>query len=94
MKDQISTMAKPGVNFSGMFVPHMALTVHLLCHRTHDPSLVSSMKHNVSSVSEASPAKSRRQTESCILSVVVEKHCNMIQEPGIAHGIYSPEQDF
>ena len=39
MKDQSSTMAKPGVRFSVTFGPHMTVTVHLLGHRIQsDPS--------------------------------------------------------
>ena len=33
MKNHCSTMAKPGVSFSGIFGPEIAVTVHLLGHR-------------------------------------------------------------
>ena len=56
MKDPSSTMAKPGVSFSGTFGPRMAVTVHLLGHRIRDPILVSSVKHHVSPGSRPFPA--------------------------------------
>ena len=94
MKNQSSTMVKPGVSFSGTFGPRMAVIVHLFGHRIRDPIVVSSVKHNVSPGSRPFSAQSRRQTGTCIFSVVVEKHCNMILDPDIAYCMYSPEQGF